>query len=514
MKTRRAFLPSLSLLCGLALPAVAQTPPSASAQPTADPAADQGLYVVVEATQRPLDAMLVLPANCSLPKPSCDMVESVLGNDTRLSGILRWMKGTPGLASAVVKTPMPQFSVRGAAATGAGATYVLASVVRPSRQAGMVELAVAVIDARDGKSLDLADYAVQVAPLASLRSMAHRVMNGVHGALTGVEGSFDSVIFYSAPAKAGEAAPGSLACNRCIWQVDADGANRRILVGDGGKDGIHMFPVQLMDGGLAYTSFRTGMPSLFKLDLAQMMAISELTAPLAKPQKGKKPGPPPPPAAPAEKPTIPKPFAAGPDLQFRGCAQNARGDIVATVNDGDQADLWSIDWTGTPSRNLTHHEQDDLGPTFSPDGNQIAFVSDRTGTPQVYVMGTDGSPPQRKTFVGPYNTDPEWGPDGRIAFSSMRGNAIDIMTVDAHGKLQRLTPGQGRRSLEPSWAPDGRRLVYASNEDGRGTRLWVTSHDGAAREPLDLPFGQYYTPSWQRMPGKGPKRWRGSTVSP
>lgn len=478
----------------------ASAPAAAPPDPAAPPGGDAGLYVIVEATQRPLDAMLVLPPVCTLPRASCDLVEQVLGNDTRLSGILRWLKGSPVLASAVVKSPLPNFSVRGAAATAAGATYVMATTLRPSKQAGFVELTVAVVDARDGHSLDLSKYASQIAPVTSLRSMAHRVMNGVHGALTGVEGSFDTVIFYSAPAVAGELGPGTPRCDRCIWQVDADGFNRRVVVGD---PSIHMFPVQLTDGALAYTSFRTGMPSLFKLDYAQLTAISDLTAPMPKAPRGKKAVA----AEVADKPQLPGPFAAGPDLQFRGCAQNLRNDIIATVNDSEQADIWLLDWTGTPSRNLTRNDADDLGPSFSPDGQNIAFVSDRTGTPQVYAMDAMGGGHRRLTFAGPYNTDPDWGPDGRIAYSGMRGNAIDILTVDLNGKMQRLTPGQGRRSLEPSWSPDGKRLVYASNEDGRGMRLWVTSHDGAAREPLDVPFAQYYTPSWQKLPGREPKRW-------
>ena len=461
--------------------------PAGGAGPAAD---DPGLYVVVEAASRPLDAMLVLPTTCNLPKPSCDMVEAVLVNDTRLSGLLRPLHATPGQAAAIVKSVLPAFTVRTAAAQGAGATYVIASALRPGKGAGLVELTVAVIDARDGKPLELGDWSHQIGPVTGLRSMAHRVLNAIQGALTGIEGSFDSVIFYGAPG------PG---CQRCIWQVDADGFGRRILVGD---PGIHMFPVQLLDGGLAYTSFRTGMPSLFKMDSAQLGAVADLSPVIAK--KAKKPGP-----GGVEKPLPNTPFAAGPDLQFRGCAQNARGDLVATINDGEQADIYRIDYSGLPSQNLTHDEHDDLGPSYSPDGTHVAFVSDRTGTPQVYVMDYDGGNTRRLTFVGPYNTDPDWGPDGRIAYSGMRGNAIDILTVDLQGHSQRLTPGQGRRSLEPSWSPDGKRLVYASNEDGKGMRLWITSSDGAAREPLDVPFGKYYTPSWQRMPGKTARHFDG-----
>lgn len=458
--------------------------------PAASSGSDPGLYVIVEATQRPLDALLVLPITCATTKKDCDMVEQVVANDARLSGFVRSLHGNAAQAGQIVKTPLPTLQIRNAAAQGAGATFVLALSLKPGKLAGYVELAAGLADARDGKIYDLQDYALQTSPQTSLRSMAHRVLNGVQGALHGVEGSFDTIIYYSAPG------PG---CQRCIWQVDADGANRRIIVGD---PGIHMFPVQLQDGGLAYTSFRTGMPSLFKLDAMQLVAVSDMTPTLPKGQRPKN-------AAPAKPtaPTLPTPFAQGKDLQFRGCAQHPRGEIVATINDGDQADIWLLDYTGEPSRNLTNNPANDLSPSFSPDGDYIAFISDRTGEPQVYVMNFDGSGQRRLTFAGNYNADPDWGPEGKIAYSGQRGSALDVLTVTLQGKMQRLTPGLGRRSLEPTWSPCGKRLVYTSNEDGKGQRLWVTSADGAVREPLDVPLAQYYTPSWQRIPGKAPKRW-------
>ncbi len=483
----------LALALGLAL---FTTP--AQAQQVIQPAmpgdaGDTGLYVIVEATQRPLDALMVLPLQCSVAKKDCEVVESVLLTDTRLSGFVRALKGSSAHAAQMTKAALPGFQLRPAAAQAAGADYVLATSLRAGKQAGHYELVASLAGARDGRIYDLQDYALQTSPAASVRSMAHRVLNGVQGAITGIEGSFDTVIYYSAPG------PG---CQRCIWQVDADGANRRMLVSD---NGIHMFPVQLQDGGLAYTSFRTGMPSLFKLDAMQLMAMTELIPTLPKSVKQKKDAPLKEPAG--EALPLPTPFAAGKDLQFRGCTQHPRGAIVATINDGDQADIWMIDYTGSPDRNLSNNPANDLSPSFSSDGEHIAFVSDRTGEPQIYFMNADGSGQRRLTFAGNYNADPDWGPEGKIAYSGQRGNSIDVLTVTMQGKMQRLTPGQGKRSLEPTWSPCGKRLVYVSNEDGRGQRLWVTSADGAAREPLDLPFAQYYTPSWQRIPGKPPKRW-------
>ncbi len=493
-------------LAPIALPALLSwwlLPTSALGQTPPAPPVDPGLYVVVEATQRPLDAVLVLPTVCGAAKKDCELLDQVLANDVRLSCIVRSLKGTPAHLAQVTKTPFPAFTLRPSAAQAAGATYVLAASLKNAKDAANYELTAMLFDARDGKQLSLLDFAVQVAPIGSVRSMAHHVVNGVQGVLTGVQGTFDAIIYFSA--KGPE-------CDRCIYQIDADGANRRILVSD---KGIHMFPVQLQDGGLMYTSYRNDMWSLFRMDAMQLMALSDLTPTLPKGAKAKaapKPAPPPvptpgAPAAPAASAT-PEAFASGKDLQYRGCTQNPHGDLVATINDGDQADIWQIDWSGQPSRNLSNNPANDLSPSYAPEGDWIAFVSDRSGEPQIYVMRYDGSGQKRLTFSGNYNADPDWGPDGKIAYSGQRGSALDVLTVTMQGKMQRLTPGLGRRSLEPKWSPDGKRVVYVSNEDGKGHRLWIAAADGAAREPIDLVApSQFYTPNWQRIAGKEVRRW-------
>ena len=82
---------------------------------------------------------------------------------------------------------------------------------------------------------------------------------------------------------------------------------------------------------------------------------------------------------------------------------------------------------GSSLRRLTNHSAADIAPTWAPNGTQIAFTSDRTGTPQIYVMGSDGLGLQKVTSEA-YADWPTWSPApyNEIAFASRTGPGNDI----------------------------------------------------------------------------------------
>lgn len=94
---------------------------------------------------------------------------------------------------------------------------------------------------------------------------------------------------------------------------------------------------------------------------------------------------------------------------------------------------------------------------LSPDGEQIAF----TALGALWTMKI-GSPPHRLTDDGPYVViDPAWSPDGqRIAFATDRGGSLDIWTIEpASGRTTRITRAPGAE-IRPAWSPDGKQLAY------------------------------------------------------
>ena len=101
------------------------------------------------------------------------------------------------------------------------------------------------------------------------------------------------------------------------------------------------------------------------------------------------------------------------------------------------------------------------------DGKRIAFVSDRDGNPEIYVMDTDGGNLQNLTDNPAVDHSPSWSPDGkRIAFVSDRdGNPNEIYVMDTDGgNLQNLTNNPADDD-GPSWSPDGKHIAFVSDRD-------------------------------------------------
>ena len=156
-------------------------------------------------------------------------------------------------------------------------------------------------------------------------------------------------------------------------------------------------------------------------------------------------------------------------------------------------DIWISDLNGTLGRKVTNFVGPDMSPVFNPrTGAQIAWISGRTGLPQLYIMEADGSSVQRLTDTG-YVSAPSWSPNGQfIAFGWNRkygpgapgGQDIYVMEI-ASKKWIQLTHDGGQCDF-PSWSPDGRHIVYANSPDGRveHMKIWTMLADGTDRKPL------------------------------
>lgn len=128
--------------------------------------------------------------------------------------------------------------------------------------------------------------------------------------------------------------------------------------------------------------------------------------------------------------------------------------------------------------NLSNHPAIDMWPAWSPDG-RIAFVSDRDGGLELYVMNGDGSNVVRLTtnvgFLGQF----VWSPDGgRIALARDTGGSSDLFVMNADGSDPiRFTYGS-RISGQVVWSRDGQRLAFACEIETGNSDICTIRADG------------------------------------
>ena len=162
-------------------------------------------------------------------------------------------------------------------------------------------------------------------------------------------------------------------------------------------------------------------------------------------------------------------------------------------------------------RQITTSTAADLWPTFSPDGNQIAFSSSRSGTFEIYVRSlAPGAMDRQITTDGQENIQPAWSPDGQyLAYVARRRGGIAVIPVSG-GAARYLT----EHGDTPTWSPDGRFVAFraasldlnpAIETTGIGeTTIWMVGADGSGARPLTrtgAPQGGHNFPHW--APGGG-----------
>lgn len=106
-------------------------------------------------------------------------------------------------------------------------------------------------------------------------------------------------------------------------------------------------------------------------------------------------------------------------------------------------------------------------PVFSPDGKKLAMVLSKDGNPEIYIMELATRKLERITRNRTIDTEPSWTPDGKsIVFSSERGGKPQIYRVDLASKRPRRLTFEGDMNLGASITPDNENLVVVNRTQG------------------------------------------------
>ena len=145
-------------------------------------------------------------------------------------------------------------------------------------------------------------------------------------------------------------------------------------------------------------------------------------------------------------------------------------------------DIYKMRIDGTGLQQLTRNPADDFGGSWSPDGRQIAFHSWRSGNRDSYVMSADGSAEQIIAGGPAHEFMGVWSPDGsQLAFWSDRTGRFEIYVVPATGGNARRLTSEG--GYEPHWSRDGKFIAYG----GADAALRVIPAQGGREKVLVPP---------------------------
>ena len=292
------------------------------------------------------------------------------------------------------------------------------------------------------------------------RRIAHIIADAIYERLTGEKGYFDTRIVFI-----DESGPKNARQKR-LAIMDQDGANVRYL--SNGKAIVLTPRFSPNRQEITYMSYESGQPRVYLLQIET--GQRELV--------GNFPG---------------MTFAP----RFSPDGQKV---IMSLMRDDGNSNIFAMDLRSRATTRLTDSIAIDTSPSYSPDGSQIVFTSDRgggSGRSQIYVMGADGSNPHRISFGDGVYSTPVWSPRGDlIAFTKQSAGQFQIGVMRTDGSGERIL-STGFQQEGPTWAPNGRVLMFF-RDSGGGPKL--ISVDLTGRNEQSIPTANYASdPAWSPL---------------
>lgn len=198
-------------------------------------------------------------------------------------------------------------------------------------------------------------------------------------------------------------------------------------------------------------------------------------------------------------------YSAGDKILVRYPALNGNGTELAFSFQGE---IWKVPVTGGEAKRLTIHEGYESNPVWSPDGNSIAFSSNRFGNFDIYTIPKGGGVPNRLTYRSSEDNISDWTSDGLILFNTRR----DFQQVEWNGEINSVSEmgGTPTRYLDAVGeqsvlSPDGKLLAFVrgpcrmAREDYHGSanrELWIFNKETKVFNKITNYDGHDFYPRW------------------
>lgn len=312
------------------------------------------------------------------------------------------------------------------------------------------------------------------------RRRIHQLADAIHKSLFGTDGIASTHLIYTIRKQI----EGQNKWLSEIWEADYDGENARLVVKD---TSYSLSPVYTppkaghKPGSFLYVAYKSAQPKIFIASLKDG-ASKRLT------------------------------LLRGNQLMP---ALSRQRDKIAFISDvTGNPDLFIQNYDpekgaiGKPRQIFSSKKATQGTPTFSPDGKRIAFVSNKDGSPKIYMIDIpeEGKPlkdikAQLVTRHCKEGSAPSWSPDGKkIAYCAMTNGTRQIWSYDVSTKEERqVTQGSGNKE-NPSWAANSLSLIYNCSEGG-ACDLWMVNLNQPRATKITSGPGEKRFPNWEPRAG-------------